>query len=764
MEGLVISKVGDGGSDRVVELERNMGFLSVFSISVGTMVGAGIFVLPGMAAAMAGPGSIISFILSGVLALITAFCISEMATAIPKAGGTYVFMKRSLGSAVGSSVGIATWLGLLIKGSFAFVGFGGYLAALIAVNELTLAVVASVLFIAINIVGVKSSGGIQNLMLLFLTILLFFFIFLGMGHVSIDQFVWVDTGVSQTLATAGFVFVSYVGIAEASAIAEEVKDPGKNLPRAIIGSILFVILLYSLIMIVVVGAYPYEELAESTTPILDVAESFLGSVGVTIMVLAGVFATLSTGNASLMSSARYPFAMAKDGLMPEWLTKIDGRFKTPITAIVLSGIVLTIMLLIFPVQRLAEMTSALNILVFAFVNLSLIVLREAETDWYEPKFKAPFYPYLPAIGFVGSFVMLFSMGELMPIVFAFLVIFLGLVWYYFVKDGVRDESEVRGAITQRKASKALDNFDEVPDDLDDYRVLVPITDIKHLENLIKIGMEVAEDKRGKIIPAIILEIPDQTPLYAYKDRYAKKREMLEDAVLNIIEENAEYDIMEEEHIVYTHSYKNTVIDLAEKEDADMILVEWLEEFSHSELLGSSIDYILHNADCDVAIFKDRGFMPNKHNKILLPTRLSSKIGLTLDLASAIASKGDGFIELLRVIDPRASSKEIEKIQKFQERSEKRIEVESTSRIIKDKDVSKALISESKKFDLVVMSASQESALKGFLFGTIPNEVADKTDTSILIVQEKKSRRPKTTTKIKIKISGLTRWITRKLES
>ncbi|OUJ18648.1 Amino acid transporter fused to UspA-like domain [Methanonatronarchaeum thermophilum] len=740
-----------------------MGFLSVFSISVGTMVGAGIFVLPGMAAAMAGPGSIISFILSGVLALITAFCISEMATAIPKAGGTYVFMKRSLGSAVGSSVGIATWLGLLIKGSFAFVGFGGYLAALIAVNEIFLAVIASVLFILINIVGVKSSGGIQNLMLFFLTILLFLFIFLGMGHVELSQFVWVDTGVSETLATAGFVFVSYVGIAEASAIAEEVKDPGKNLPRAIIGSILFVILLYSLIMVVVVGAYPYEQLADSTTPILDVAEDFLGSLGVTVMVLAGVFATLSTGNASLMSSARYPFAMAKDGLMPDWLTKINKKFKTPVKAIVLSGFVLTVMLLIFPVQRLAEMTSALNILVFAFVNLSLIVLREAETDWYRPEFKAPLYPYLPAIGFFGSLGMLFSMGELMPIVFAFSVIILGLVWYYLVKDNVKDESEVRGAITQRKASKALDNFDEKTKDFEDYRVLVPITDIKHVENLIKIAMEIAEDKKGRIIPAIILEIPDQTPLYAYKNKYAKKREMLEEAVLNIIEENAEYDIMEEEVIVYTHSFKKTTVDLAEKEDADLILLEWLDEFSHSELLGSSVDYILHNAESDVAVFKDRGFNPTKHNKILLPTRLSSKIGLTLDLSSAIARKGNGFIELLRIINPRASSNEIEKIKEFQKRSEKRIKEESSSRIIKSKDVTKALINESRKFDLVVMSASQESALKGFLFGTIPNEVADKTDTSVLIVQEKKSRRPKTTTKIKIKISGILRWITRKIE-
>ncbi|RZN62836.1 amino acid permease [Methanonatronarchaeum sp. AMET6-2] len=741
-----------------------MGFLAVFSISVGTMVGAGIFVLPGMAAAMAGPGSIISFVLSGLLALVTAFCISEMATAMPKAGGTYVFMKRSLGSAVGSSVGIATWLGLLIKGSFAFVGFGGYLAALVAVNEIWLAVIASILFIGINIVGVRSSGGLQNLMILLLTILLFIFIFLGMGRVDFSELVFVDTGVSETLATAGFVFVSYVGIAEASAISEEVKNPGKNLPRAIIGSILFVILLYSLIMVIVVGAYPYEQLAESTTPILDVAESFFGAVGVTIMVMAGIFATLSTGNASLMSSARYPFAMAKDGVMPEWLTRINSSFKTPVTAIFLSGVVLTIMLLVFPVERLAEMTSALNILVFAFINLSLIVLREAETDWYQPKFRAPFYPYLPIIGFVGSLGMLFSMGELMPIVFAFSVIILGLAWYYFVRDEVEDESEVRGVITQRKASKALEKFSEQPDEKEDYRVLVPISDVKHLENLINIGMEIAEDKCGKIIPAIILEIPEQTPLYAYKERYAKKMEMLEEATLNTIEENAEYDIMEEEVVLYTHSYKKSVVDLAEKEDADLILVEWLDEFSHSELLGSSVDYILHHANCDVAVFKDRGFKPREYNKILLPTRLSSKIGLTLDIASAIASKGEGLIELLRVIDPGASKKEIEKIREFQKRSRKRIKVESDSKIIKNKDVVEALLSESEQFDLVVMSASQESALKGFLFGTIPNEVADKTDSSILIVQEKKTKRPRLTAKIKAKLAGYSRWITRKIES
>ncbi len=296
----------------------------------------------------------------------------------------------------------------------------------------------------------------------------------------------------------------------------------------------------------------------------------------------------------------------------------------------------------------------------------------------------------------------------------------------------------KSILKKKRIEKAIKNFDEQPEDSKDYKIFVPITDMKHFENLLSIGILKASERGGTLIVGVIIEVPAQTPLYAGKKRFLEKVKTLEEKMEKKIENEVNKDITLEEKVIFTHDYKSTVVETAKKKDVDLLLLEWLEEFTHSELLGSSIDWILHHAPCDIILFKDRGLSINKKKSILVPTPIVSDIGLTVDIVSSLAREKGDYIEFVRVVDPDATKEEIAKIEEFHESIKNRCKAESSSKILKGRNIVKNLLEESEKYDLILLSSSRKSLIKGFLFGTIPNEIADKSETSILMVQEKSS--------------------------
>lgn len=251
------------GNDDQGELERTLSLGGALAIGVGTMVGAGIFVFPGLAAGRAGVAAAASFGIGAVIALLVALPTSELATAMPKSGGGYYFISRGFGAPAGALIGIGVWTGLIFASSFYLVGFGSYalstlseLGVGVSVGSEVMAVVVGVFLTALSITGTEKTGDLQNGVVTVLLMILSIFL----GYALLDSFGVFGTatvpeefapyGYFPIFETAALVFTSYLGFAQIATVAGDIKEPSKNLPRAMVGSVLLVGVLYVLTVFV----------------------------------------------------------------------------------------------------------------------------------------------------------------------------------------------------------------------------------------------------------------------------------------------------------------------------------------------------------------------------------------------------------------------------------------------------------------------------------------------------------------------------------
>ncbi len=437
-------------------LHRSLGLYAVLTISVGAMIGSGIFVLPGLAFKIAGPSVILAFFLAGLVVLPAALSQSEMATAMPEAGGTYLYIDRAMGPLMGTIAGFGVWFSLVFKAAFALVGLSAYLEFFFEHPERAVAAGLAVVLIIVNLIGMKQTAGFQALLVSIVLVLLAGFIILGTPNTDPERFTpFFSEGIKGLLSATAVVFVSYIGVTKVASVAEEVKNPGRNIPRSILTSVGIAMLLYPAVVAVMVGVTPAAELANTETPVLTAAEQFLGSAGTYIVAGAAVLALLSMANAGMIASARYPFAMARNSLAPAFLTRIGKRSGAPVAGIAVTGVVLVLLVLFVPLLELAKLASAFQLLVFALVNLAVIAFRESHADWYRPEFKSPLYPAPQIFGIVAALLLLTQMGTL-PLVGASLFVVVGIIWYrVFGGSRAPKDSATRDALRIRENARLV---------------------------------------------------------------------------------------------------------------------------------------------------------------------------------------------------------------------------------------------------------------------------------------------------------------------
>ncbi|MFT4964415.1 MAG: APA family basic amino acid/polyamine antiporter, partial [Halobacteriales archaeon] len=237
------------------------------------------------------------------------------------------------------------------------------------------------------------------------------------------------------ITAAAFVFVSYAGIGEVASVAEEIANPGRNIPLAMLISIGVMMTIYTAVVAIVIGLVPADTLIHggpgggpTMTPMADGADQLFGGVGTVVISLAAVLALTSMANAGVLGTSRFLLAMSRDSLLPDWLGRVDRRFLTPRNAVIVTGGVLLALIAFVPVVKLAKLASAFLILVFSMENLSLIAFRESDLDFYDPEFRSPGYPFVQIVGVLGGIVFIFQMGWL-SIGGAIGIILAGLVWY-----------------------------------------------------------------------------------------------------------------------------------------------------------------------------------------------------------------------------------------------------------------------------------------------------------------------------------------------
>jgi len=403
-------------SNQGKRLIRQLGGIDVFCIAAGAMISSGLFILPALVYAKVGPAVILVYILAGIVILPALFAKAELATAMPRAGGSYFFIERSMGSAAGTIGGFASWFSLSLKSAFALVGIGAF-ATLINPNITDwqikfIAIGFCVFFIILNLTSVKLTGRFQVFLVIILCILLFLYVFRGSMSLNVHRYTpFMPFGRRALFAAVAMVFISFGGLTKVASVAEEVRNPAKNLPYGMILAFCTVLLLYGLTTFVTVGLLDGHEFAHSLTPISTGGYKIFGTVGSIIMAFAGILAFVSTANAGILSASRFPMAMSRDQLLPEFFAKVNKRFNTPHFSIISTGIFMIMVMLFLNLENLVKVASAMKIILFIFVLLACIIMRESRILNYKPTFVSPLYPWLQSFGLISYGFFLYEMGS-----------------------------------------------------------------------------------------------------------------------------------------------------------------------------------------------------------------------------------------------------------------------------------------------------------------------------------------------------------------
>ena len=461
-------------------LGKDITLFGAFAIALGTTISSGFFLLPGLAFAAAGPAILIAYLIAGLIIIPPLLCKAELATAMPRAGGVYFYLDRSLGPMAGAISGIGTWISLTLKTSFALVGSGYYIGLFVDDPPVTLiAVGLALLFMVVNMLGTAKVAMAQNLLVIGVLLLLTWFSIAGLPEIQASHFDdFAPKGTGSIISLVGVVMISYMGISKLASVAEEIRNPERNIPIGIFLALATAIIIYMVGISVIIGVVPAEQLANTYTPAADAAAVFGGSMGRTLIAFAGIAAFLSVGNAGILSASRYPLAMARDHLAPMMFRKI-GRFNAPTNAIIATSLLIILQVIFLDPLVIAKYAGTTKMILFALLSIAVIVMRESRIDSYDPGFKTPFYPLTPILGFTLC-VSVILLLKWEAAVFAAGLIAASILWFFaYARTRVRRygaiyhvfarlgenrfdplDIELRSIIKEKGLRKA-DPFDEV---------------------------------------------------------------------------------------------------------------------------------------------------------------------------------------------------------------------------------------------------------------------------------------------------------------
>lgn len=432
---LVAAEGADGN-----DLKRTLGRFNLVMLGIGGIVGAGIFVLTGQAAASyAGPAIVLSFVFAGIACAFAALCYSEFASMIPIAGSAYTYAYATLGEFIAWIIGWDLILEYLFGGATVSVGWSSYMVSLLAsfniivppdycnapfafdaatkewiatgsvINLPAMFIVA--LITVVLAIGIKESANFNNIIVMVKIAVILLFIGLGIFFISADNydpFIPENTGEfghfgwSGIFRASGIVFYAYIGFDAVSTVTQEVRNPQKDMPWGIIGSLIVCTLLYVTVGFVMTGMVKYD-LLNTAAPIavaVDAAGDTMRWLGVPIKIgaIAGLSSVILV---QFLGQTRIFYSMASDGLLPKTFSSVHPKFKTPFTTTLITGFFAMMVGGLFPIQLLGELVSIGTLLAFVIVCAGVLVLRYKSPELHRP-FKTPFFPYVPILGIASS--------------------------------------------------------------------------------------------------------------------------------------------------------------------------------------------------------------------------------------------------------------------------------------------------------------------------------------------------------------------------
>jgi len=722
------------------KLNRTLTLPAIIAISIAGMLG-GIFVLPGIAAAKTGSSVWLAFLLAAICILPAVLSKSELATAMPTTGGAYVYIERALGPLMGTISGIGLWISLLLKSSFALVGLSAYFLVLINipiiyVKYISLSFLA--LIMLLNIFGVKKVGKVQliivSLSLLSLILLLI------IGIPSVDKQLlspFISNGTKGFASTIAFVFVAYAGVTKIAAIAGEVKNPSKNIPKAMIFSLLLISTIYIAISYMLVGNVPIDQLGTDIKPIHTLALVIGGEwLGYGIAII-GVITLISLANSGVLASSRFPFAMAIDKLLPDNLAKVHQKYLTPINTILITCILMTIVILFLDVEKIAKLASAFKVSMFILVNLCVIILRETAVQWYTPSYKSPLYPYMQIFGIISGLILLFYLG-MMPLIAILVIALVGITIYYFYgakssRTGVLKRYGHIPALYLLGKNKKYTNLKKIKDDSvnevveasinKDAGVIVPLLGNETSPSiLIELGASLNNKKGLQVLN--INEVPDQTALEAFENNTPKLKAL--NRLTKKISHNIDRTINFES--IVTHKLTETIQALSDVSNINWLVLGWNGRAQNGIFFNNPLGWIVSHINSNFGLFKCSGLQ--KFENILLALRPDSIDAKKLIKTTDIITKhyNTSFV-MLHVMREATTADELSKIKLNAE--EKLKGTNGVVKIVVSNHPIDTVSTLTADFDLLILGTPRKDTLRTMLFGTGKDKFAVKATCSVL---------------------------------
>jgi amino acid transporter len=706
-------------------VKRELGLFSVVAISLGAMIGSGIFVLPGLAAKIAGPAAPLAYFVAGLIVIPAAFAKSEMATAMPEAGGTYVFVDKGMGPLMGTVAGFGVWFSLLFKSAFALVGLGAYLVVFADVPVKAIAIGLAIGLVFLNVLGVKQTAGLQRALVFAVLAMLLVLVILGSSKMDSTAFVgFFDKGASGLFLATGVVFVSYAGVTKVASVAEEVRNPNRNIPLSILGSLGLMMVVYPAVVLVMIGVVGSDALSGSEVPVVDTARSFTNEIGVDVVAVMAVLALVSMANAGLLASSRYPFAMSRNALAPPIFQRLSKNSGAPIVAIMVTGATIVVLVAFIPLLEIAKLASAFQLLVFALENLTVIAFRESKVDWYQPTFRIPFYPWLPIIGILACMALLTQLGTV-PLLGALGIAGVGIGWYQvFGRSRVTKQSASLDALRIRATDNLVSTTSASLRSPGSASLLVimrqGITEDRE-RAVLKLGLQfVARDGR---VGVVHLDGPGHTE--------GRSEHQLEEVASETLETD---EVEVDEH--RTRIRRTALLDAIHRQDPDLILVEVPTTTRRTRSYVNDVRWLREHADRAVLFFHYRGIEQVKNIAIMGSGGPADVAKITL--AHRIAEKSGASLRLGHMLSEAASDSEADSIRAYHAKLGEVTQIPTSSSVVRAADLFAVLDELTAGADLVILGAASRTSTR---FSDLSERIAASLAAPVLTVRPAVPHKP-----------------------
>ena len=703
------------------KLQRTLSLPGAIAVSIGGML-SGIFVLPGLAVGITGSSVWLAFLVAALCILPAVLSKSELATSMPKSGGTYVYIERAFGPLFGTISGLGLWLSLLLKSAFSLVGLSAYLYVLIEVDSSltkSIALFSLLLILLLNIFGVKKVEKTQLLIVSISVLSLVGLIFFGFG--SFDSALTEPVFSKESsgfISAVAFLYISYAGVTKVAAVAGEIKNPEVNLPKTMLISLFLITVVYVLVAIVLVGNVEASLLVNDIKPIYTLSQTLGGDAFGYAAGIVGVLTLLSMANSGVLASSRFPFAMARDKMLPDFLGSVSAKFMTPVYSIIVTAFIIGLAIIYLDVEKIAKLASAFKVLMFISVNLAVIVLRETNAQWYNPSYKSPFYPYVQIFGVISGVVLLAYLG-LLPLLSVLGVFVFGFITFLFYgrktnRKGVFSSYGIfsflfrsgKGSVEEYKTDVSSGEENVVNKNAE---IVVPLLgDETSPETLVEIASSI---KDGVKLNAInLIEAPNQTFLEAV-NTHSPRSESIKRRILNIKPLNKTSLTYE---TVSTHNVSNSIENITGQRKCKWLVMGWEGRARSGILIGNPIGWLLRNVNSSFALYKDNGV--RSFEKVVLALRPGRQNKAFIEVAENICAFYGAELTLLNIVPSGAPQDSINKVSDSSSKLISKTKCNSSLLVLESDNPLETITEQSANFDLLILGTPEKDNWLNVLFG------------------------------------------------